>query len=379
MKGWNGLRRSGEEGNALLIVIWVTLVLSTLHLAAHNRLSLDRIFYAEHDALVVARRRSRDLFHHVILYLQQDKTRYDTKEEMVFPVEELLDPGLSGAEVELWDEGSKLNPNNAPLPLLSAYFAGEAGCFDAVQNRLFGVDGEAAYGQVVRKDFFLSKAELNEVFLTGGKGKQGKAEFRQDLTVFSPAILGLLDGEVLVSLLLRWGEEYDQTTVLRIIDDFNRNRKDLISLGSFNELAARLHLDLVLETDDINDLLMMEGCLNPNLISARFLEALFKQKNNEVTYGFYDLDEFREQNPFIEKSVFEYYLQTLHNIPVTSEEIWKIFALETKIWGVRMRVPVSTGRLLETTAVLRRERDELMTKSRIRVLAYEEQTKINER
>ena len=111
-----------------------------------------------------------------------------------------------------------------------------------MQNRLFGVDGEAAYGQVVRKDFFLSKAELNEVFLTGGKGKQGKAEFRQDLTVFSPAILGLLDGEVLVSLLLRWGEEYDQTTVLRIIDDFNRNRKDLISLGSFNELAARLHL-----------------------------------------------------------------------------------------------------------------------------------------
>ena len=108
------------------------------------------------------------------------------------------------------------------------------------------------------------------------------------------------------------------------------------------------------------------------------MEALFKQKNNEVTYGFYDLTN-SEQNPFIEKSVFEYYLQTLHNIPVTSEEIWKIFALETKIWGVRMRVPVSTGRLLETTAVLRRERDELMTKSRIRVLAYEEQTKINER
>ena len=66
----------------------------------------------------------------------------------------------------------------------------KAKCFDTVQNRLWR-DGEAAYGQVVRKDF-LSKAELNEVFLTGGK--EAEAEFRQDLTV-SPAILGLLDGK----------------------------------------------------------------------------------------------------------------------------------------------------------------------------------------
>ena len=377
MKGLRGLRRCREKGSALLIVIWVTLIISTLLLATHNRLSLDRMFYAEHDALIVARRRSRDLLQYVILYLQQDKTRYDTEEEMVFPADQLPDPSFSEAEVELWDEGSKLNPNNAPLPLLSAYFAGEARFFDTVQNQLFNVDGNAAYEQVVRNDFFLSKAELSEVFLTDEK--PGEDEFRQDLTVFSPAVLGLIDGEVMVSLLLRWGEEYDHTTVLRIIDDFNRNRKDLISLGGFNELAARLHLDLVLEADDINDLLIMEGGLNPNLISARFLEALFKQKNNEVTYGFYDLDEFRENNPFTEESVFEYYLQTLHNIPVTSEEIWKIFTLETKIWGVRIKVPVSDGRVLETTAVLRRERDELNTKSRIRVLSYQEKTKIKER
>ena len=43
-----------------------------------------------------------------------------------------------------------------------------------------------------------------------------------------------------------------------------------------------------------------------------------------------------------------------------------------------MRVPVSTGRL-QGQQLCCTGRDELMTKSRIRVLAYEEQTKINER
>lgn len=373
MKSSKDTWRCGEQGSALPIVIWVTLIISTLLFAMHNRLSLDRMFYGDLQALAGARQSNRDLFQYIILYLQQDESKYDIAEDMVFPLDQLPEQ-FSGVEVELWDEGSKLNPNNVPLPLLSAYFAGETEIFNALQNHFFNTKGSIASDSVVRTDFFLSNAELKEVLLT--KEKMEKGDLWQDLTVFSPAVLGLIDGEVLLSLLLRWGEEYDHTSALRVIDEFNRNRKDLIGLDGFNRLAAELHLTQKLEVEEIQDLLIMDGGINPNFISPRFLEALFTRKNNEATYGFYDLDEFRKNNPFTEESVFEYYLQTLHNIPIAQEELWKIFTLETKIWGVRIKLPVSGERYLETSAILRRERDELNTSSQIRVLSYKEETKI---
>src|SRR5690554_5867376 len=94
---------SGEKGSALLVVIWVVLIISTLLLAVSDRLQMDRVFYTERQAVTDARQTGRELFQYIILYLQEDDTQYDTAEETILSLEGLDETVYAGMKMEVWD------------------------------------------------------------------------------------------------------------------------------------------------------------------------------------------------------------------------------------------------------------------------------------
>ncbi|MBA2133372.1 hypothetical protein [Capillibacterium thermochitinicola] len=336
-----------QKGSAELMVVWVIMMITALLFATESLLEVKRVAGQQFLKEEELRRGGDEVFSLVLHWLHTVDGAYDTPAERVFPEERLAEAGYPGATVELWDEGSRFNPNNATKALLDEYFAATPRLRQAVTEELFGW-AAGPTETLARKNYFLTKSELKAL----GKTAVEDALLDQ-CTIYGPAAFHLLDGEVFLSLLYRAGLDLTITAEERIINNFNEKRSTFVNTTDVARLLAALQLEFLPSPEEMGELVTGEGIVNPNYASRHYVETVLSWLFGRVEL--YDFEEYRVANPFTNRESFVNYLRMVYNREIDAEKVWLCFNLKTRIWGVRIILPEEEGgKELQISAVLER-------------------------
>ena len=363
---------SGKSGAVLLAVTWVLLILTGILITLGYQAQLESLLYTGYKEELEARAAARNLLQLVIHRLQHDESAYDAPGTIDFPFDLAYGLGYTyAAEVELWDEGSRFNLNNTPAYMWRSFFEDTPECYTVVQQWFFSQDNVPySTPAVVRQRYLFAVEELGRLPRADAIAAY-KDQIYPELTVYSPALFYLLDGETFLALLKRTGQDYGATTEMAMIDTFNRNRWDAMYQAGLFELIGRLGLPVFPDIAKLETLITTEGFLNPNFISPRHLNAVIGAPPvNSVRL--YELRAIQEATPFISLDYFDAYLKEVYgeNYPAY---VRLYFTLKTRIWGVRIRIMGATGTSFSLTAVLERSREKALTSWAVKILSLEEE------
>ena len=224
----------GKSGAVLLAVTWVLLILSGVLITLSYQAQLESLLFTGYKEEQDARAAAWNLLQLVIHRLQHDEGDYDAPGTIGFPFDLAAGLGYTyAAEVELWDEGSRFNLNNTPAYMWRSFFEDTPECYTVVQQWFFSRDNVPySTPAVVRQKYLFTVEELGRL-----PGAEAIAAYKDllypELTVYSPALFYLLDGETFLALLNRTGQDYGTTTEMAMIDAFNRNRWDAMYQAAF--------------------------------------------------------------------------------------------------------------------------------------------------
>lgn len=361
-----------NNGAVLLAVTWVLLILTGIMITLGYQAQLETLLLTGYREEMETRVAARNLLQMVIHRLQNDDSDYDAPGTIDFPYALATELGYTyAAEVELWDEGSRFNLNNTPAYMWRSFFDDAPDCYTFVHQWFFSRDA-TAYGTpaVVRQNYLFAVDELGK--LPGAEATAAYADmFRQELTVYSPALFYLLDGETFLALLKRTGEDYGASLEMAMIDAFNRNRWDAMYQAGLFELVGRLGLPVFPDIAKLEPFITTEGFLNPNFISPRHLNAVIGAPPvNSVRL--YELKTIQETTPFTGWEYFNAYLQEVYGENY-SPFVRLYFSFKTRIWGVRIRMMGATGANYTLTAILERSREKALTSWAVRILSLQEE------
>lgn len=366
-----------NRGAVLLAVTWILMILTGVLITLGYQAQLETVLYTEYKKELETREAARNLLQLAIYRLQHDDSDYDAPGTMDFPFELAAELGYAyAAEVEFWDEGTRFNLNNTPVYMWRSFFE-DIPEYYAFVHQWFFSGGDSAYSTpaVVRQNHLFMVEELY-----GLPGAEQIAAYEAmigpELTVFSPALFYMLDGETFLSLLKRTGEVYGASTEMAIIDAFNRNRWDAMYQAGLFELVNRLALPVLSDTTKLESLITTDGFLNPNFISPRHLNAVIGAPPvNSVRL--YELKATQEANPFAGWEYFGAYLEEVYgeNLPA---HVRLYFTFKTRIWGVRIRIMGASGTSFSLTAVLERSREKALTSWAVKIRSLQEEWEVTE-
>lgn len=358
------IRRTKDNGGVLLSVVWMLLILSGMLISVSYPLELQTILVADYRKEQEQQQTAEDLLQIIIHRLVNENSAFDAPGSMDFPLDVLEEMGYPDAVVELWDEGSRFNLNNTPAALWKLFVHQEQEYCQLLQTWFFQEEDLFYTGSsLARRNYLLCPEELRLV----SNNEFYYSTFYPEITVFGPANFYLLDGESFLSLLRRAGETIDFSTELVIIDTFNRLRQETMYHADLATLLSQLQLPVIPDLERLNLLVTTEGTLNPNFISARYLNALFGHTADDIE-KIADLKQRQAANPFPTIESFTNYLREAYGGEVSAEKIRLLFSLKTKVWGVNITTYPSDGPAFRLRAVLQRERDDDYSSWRVRVL-----------
>jgi len=358
----------GKKGSILLSAVWFLLIISGMLISAGYPLQLQNTLVSDYRKEQEVREKSRDLLQIVIHRLQNDDCEYDAPGTMDFSAGVLEEMGYPEAVIELWDEGSRFNPNNTSVLLWDGFFQDEPQYRRLIHNWFFQSGGPFHTGStLVRQNYLLCKEELRSL----SNDENLYATFAPELTVFGPANFYLLEGETFLSLLYRTGENYAPATETAIIVNFNQQREETMYRADLATLLSHLNLPVILDLEKLRPLITTEGTLNPNFISPRFLTTIWGQKIDDMD-RIWDLEQRQAQEPFTTEQEFELYLQKAYGNEISLEKARLIFTLKTKIWGVKITFNPADGPGLELSAILQREREDEYSRWQVKIFSLQE-------
>ncbi|NLY89630.1 MAG: hypothetical protein GX085_08455, partial [Firmicutes bacterium] len=196
----------GKRGAVLLAVTWVLLILTGILLTLGYQAQLESLLYTQYKEELEIKTAARNLLQLVIHRLQHDDSDYDAPGTIDFPYALAAESCCTyTAEVELWDEGSRFNLNNTPAYMWRSFFEDVPEYYAFVHQWFFSRDASVySTPAVVRQNYLFTVEELYR--LPGAEAIAAYADmFRSELTVYSPALFYLLDGETFLALLKRTG------------------------------------------------------------------------------------------------------------------------------------------------------------------------------
>lgn len=362
-----------ERGSALLIIMWVIFLVGLIVLGVGYQLELDTALSHEFREECRARSQAESILNWAILQLQNDTGEADTPAEFQFEPEDYqADLGPVQGKLLILDEGSRVNLNTAPEKLLKTIFK-RYGAENALAPLLdwrdpdnLPRDGGAEEPEyagespptIVRNGSLPVVQEFRKV----KNAETAWERLSDEITVYGPAILWMMDKEVLINLLRESGTELDDLQAVEIMQGFERMRKEdqLRSLDDLSRVHPMIGLDKIAK---LKRLIRVDGTFNPNFLTQDRMRALLALWNIEPPLETKVLNEV-----FEERSAFENAIRGMKP-DLTSREIWSVFTLESRIW--RVRVSVKTAfRTLILEAVVRRDREGAGERWKAEILEY---------
>lgn len=377
-----------ERGSALLIVVWVVLLACAMVLAIGYQLELETVLSEEFRNERQARADAESIFWWAVLRLQNDTDELDTLKEFTFEASAWeADIGALPGELALIDEGSRVNVNTTSAELLGELFKElqiqtKAQVEGEDEEQAEGQNGEQDQGQeqVQEQEFLdllLDWRDFDDQVRPNGaeeaeysgmsppvKIRNGSLPVPQELcrikdgekhwemlkdhvTVWGPANLSMMDGDVFINLLQQAGEEIDETTVVMTKQSFDRLKKDnqIKKLDDLKKAYASIDIELL---NKLKELISAEGVYNPNFLSKESLRALLKHLKIELSEEL-----LNSEMLFDSREAFENFLL---GSGISTEKIWSIFTLQSKLWRIRVTIKRGSRRLI-LDAIVRRERE----------------------
>ena len=339
--------RRMQAGSSELMVIWIIMIITALLFATESLLEVKRAVVHRFLQEEELHRAGEEILSIVLHWLRATDGEYDLPAERVVPEEMLAQAEYTGAKVELWDEGSRFNPNNAPKAMIDEYFAASARLRQAVTAELFGWSAGPA-DTLARKHYFLTNNELKALGETAAE-----TALLAQCTIYGPAAFHLLDGEVFLSLLYRAGQDLTIATEERIINSFNAQRQNFVNVRDLASLFSALQWDFLPQPEEMKDLVTVEGIVNPNYASRHYVETVLSWLFGRV--DLYDFEQYRAVNPFTTQQSFLNYLTMVYSREIAAEKVWSCFNLKTRIWGVKITLPLEEdGKEFRISAVFER-------------------------
>ena len=318
-----------EQGSALVFIFGFCLLLGAVLSFFADSVNLKKNLRAKFEREVSLKQSAENLTELAISHILNKTTAYDAPEHFRITPNR-INAFLSAdyqATVEIRDEGSRFNPNNLPISYWQEYFHNSPQSYERLYAWSFRQENQAGnLSTTIRNNYLLTLEDLQEVL--------AETPAPSSLTIFGPANYYLIDGEVLVSLLLRSGLQMSSVAIETTIENFNSNRNQIFT-ENIATLLSQLHLPELPKLDKIEQLFTAKGSINPNFIEPAYLRLLVPEGKGR---DFSDLSLLQKEQPFISITAFEDYLCNQHGISISREKIARLFSVKSKVFGIYVSI-----------------------------------------
>ena len=331
------IQRKAEEGNALVYIFALCLLLSAIIVLFTEKIKLTQVLNIQLEQEIILSLVAEDLTELALAHLSGNKDGYDAPQHFQIPASIIKEVARGyPVQIEIRDEGSCFNPNNLPVSYWRQYFRHGPQMYERLVNWYFQPDAMAgSLATPVRSNYLLTPEELAALRADG----EGKGSAPSRLTVFGPASYYLLDGEVFVSLLKRCGLRLSPLTVETIIEQFDAQQGQVYS-DNLETLLSQLRLPERPPLARLERILTTKGIINPNFVEAAYLRTLLPAEQQRE---FVDLKYRQQEQPFTSLDDFAYYLHNTHGVDISAERLRHLFSVQSKILGIKVAIYNQTG------------------------------------